>query len=51
MPTATGYDRVKFYDQRQTGEGRFKWVRVWESGFVEHGGVVSLDDPDGDDTY
>ena len=43
--TLEGFDHVKELVWKKYGDGRVKWYRLWDSGFLEHGGIVNTDVP------
>lgn len=40
-----GFDFVKLAFQTKTTDGCFRWFRLWNSGMLEHGGVVDVENP------
>ena len=37
-----GLDHVKRFQKRIFANGNIKWYRLWNSGFLEHGGIVDM---------
>lgn len=41
-----GFDSVKTFVRRTFADGLVKWFRLWESGYLEHGGIIDAQRPD-----
>lgn len=41
----TGFDYVVYFQQKRSEVDPkvWKWFRVWKSGYLEHGGIISKD--------
>ena len=43
--SSRGFDYVVHYDCKKFSNGSYKWYRVWSSGMLEHGGIVTTTNP------
>ena len=50
-PTMNGFDHVRAYQQKKSTNGLVKWFMLWNSGYLEHGGIIDIMNPVEGDTY
>lgn len=50
-PVLSGYDQVKAFYHVKYGENTCKWFRIWQSGLLEHGGIVDCNNPSAGDSF
>jgi len=45
-----GFDPILKFVCKKYRDNSVKWFRLWKSGFLEHGGIIDVEYPQGDDT-
>lgn len=46
-----GFDHIKIFQSKKTGNGLVRWYRLWDSGYLEHGGIIDINNPMNGDKY
>ena len=49
--TQTGFDHITYYKHIKYENGATRWYRKWNSGKLEHGGIIIPKSPIENDTY
>jgi hypothetical protein len=46
----SGFDSILKFVCKRYGDNNLKWFRIWKSGYLEHGGIIDINDVKGGDS-
>lgn len=43
--TSNGFDHIKIYQHKKNSNELVRWFKLWDSGYLEHGGIIDITRP------